>query len=239
MGLCNEKSSTNFQTLFYTNQYEQIPIVSIEQAIQPLLSLIPNIENYLKKIQLKCMHPFDGLTSDQSTSIMLYSMLWQPFDQCLYVILNSTLNTLNKINLQPWLLYIKLFFTALLHLPSVSSIIYRGSKTNLHEEYSINKIISWWDLSLCTTSLDDLKKDENLQTVFQIQSNTGKNISKHCYFELNHFVLFLPLTKFQVVDCIYQKEEKYYLVKLQEIESSIFLHSEKLNSHSSFNIFRK
>lgn len=247
MGICNEKPSTNlnvnyFQSLLFTNKYDQTPIVSIDQAIQPLISFIPNIENYIEIIKNKCLNPADGLTSDESASIMLYSMLWQPFDQCLYVILNSTLKTLDKSDIQPWLLYLKLFFTALLHLPSNALTVYRGSPTNLIEEYPLGKIITWWDLSLCSTSIDYLKKEKYLKILFSIQCNTIKNISKHCYFELNHLVLFLPLTKFQVMDCIYQEKENLHLIKLQEIQSSIFLHSNQYdfeNTPMPSNIFRR
>src|SRR5690348_11766103 len=103
MGLCNEKATNQnidyIQTLL---SIDEIPIVSIDQAIQPLISFIPNIEKYIEMVKQKCLNPADGLTSDESASIMIYSMLWQPFDQCLYYQLNSTLDILNKIKLEPW-----------------------------------------------------------------------------------------------------------------------------------------
>jgi len=246
MGLCNEKPSNNLnndylQSFLSTDEYEQIPIVSIEQAIQPLITFIPNIEIYVEMVKQKCLNPADGLTSDESASIMLYSMLWQPYDKCLHILLNSTLETLDRIQLQPWLFYLKLLFSALAHLPSNNLIIYRGSKSDLNEEYQLNKIISWSNLSLCTTSIDDLKKEQNLKIIFTIECNTVKNIQKHCYYELNNFVLILPITKFQVIEYIYQEKENLYFIKLQEIESSILLHSLKsnLNTQISLNIFQK
>jgi hypothetical protein len=215
MGLCNEKSTDlNLDT---------IPIVSIEQAIQPLISLFTNIEQYLRIVKDKCLHPSDGLTSDESASIMLYSMLWQSFDQYLYIIFHSTLQT----QVQPWLCYLKILFTALLHLPSNHLIVYRGSKTDLKEEYRLNEIILWRDLSLCTNSMEDLQSEKNLRTILTIDCQTGKNIQQHCYYQPNHFVLFLPGTKFRVVECVYQNPENLILVKLQEIESSFILHSDR------------
>ena len=86
----------------------------------------------------------DGLTSDESASIMLYSIIWQPLNECLYIILNSTLQTLDKTKLQPWLFYLKLLFTAFLHLPSDNLTVYRGNKLNLNKQYKLNDIIVWW-----------------------------------------------------------------------------------------------
>jgi hypothetical protein len=241
MGLCLEKLSTDFQSLLSNDEYKQIPLVSIEQAIQPLISLLSNIEIYVQIIKKKCLNPADGLTSDQSASIMLYSMIWQPFDQCLYVILNSTLQTLNQSKLQPWLFYLKLLFTGLLNLPSNRMTVYRGSKFDLSREYPIHNLIYWWDLSLCTSSMDYLQSDQclnrtGLRTIFIIECNTVKNIEKHCYYPCQQFQLFLPATKFQILECNYQEKENLYLIKLQEIEPSFLLHS---SNQIRSNIFQR
>jgi hypothetical protein len=236
MGLCLEKISIDFQSLLSNDEYEQIPLVSIEQAIQPLISLLPNIEIYVQMVKEKCLHPADGLTSDQSASIMLYSMLWQPFDQCLYIILNSTLQTLNESKLQPWLFYLKLLFTSLLKLPSNQITVYRGSKSDLSEEYQINHMIYWWDLSLCTSSIEYLQSDQDLRTIFIIECNTVKNIEKHCYCSLNQFRLFLPATQFQILECNYQEKENLYRIKLQEIQPSFLLHS---SNQLKSNVFQR
>jgi len=253
MGLCNEKATNinieYYQYLLSTDEYEQIPIVSIEQAIKPLIIFLPNIEIYVQMVKKKCLNPADGLTSDESASIMLYSMVWQPFDKCLYIILNSILQTLDKIKLQPWLFYLKLLFTALLHLPSNPITVYRGSKSNLNKKYQINDFILWWDLSLCTTSIEYLQSDKclgqtGIRTILTIECNTVKNIHKHCYFQSNYFVLFLPATKFQVIETINQENENLYLIKLKEIESSFLLHSlnhikSNIDTQKSLNIFRR
>jgi hypothetical protein len=187
------------------------------------------------------VEPADGLTSDQSASIMLYSMLWQPFDQCLYAVLNSTLQTLNQSKLEPWLIYLKLLFTGLLTLPSNQMTAYRGSKSDLSGQYPIHEIIYWWDLPLCTSSMEYLQSDKCLgqkgvRTIFIIECNTAKNIEKHCYDPYNQHRLFLPATKFQVIECNYQQKEKLHLIKLQEIEPSFLLNfSDQLQS----NVFQR
>ncbi|CAF4918695.1 unnamed protein product, partial [Rotaria magnacalcarata] len=66
----------------------------------------------------KCKKPADGLTHDESASIMLYSMGWEPIEQCLYFALNAALRSEDRGNLDPWYLYLKLILTALSRLPT-------------------------------------------------------------------------------------------------------------------------
>ncbi|CAF5057832.1 unnamed protein product, partial [Rotaria magnacalcarata] len=69
----------NFLTL---EGYEKMPIVSLEVAVEPLMSLLPSIQTYVRLSKQKCENPADGLTQDESASIMLCTMRWQPLDQC-------------------------------------------------------------------------------------------------------------------------------------------------------------
>jgi hypothetical protein len=209
MSICYEKTTNSdidyYKSLLSTDEYEKIPIVSIEEAIKPVIPFSPTIETYVEMVKQKCLNPADGLTSDESASIMLYSIIWQPFNECLYTILNSILQSLDKDNLQPWFLYLKLLFTALLHLPSDDLTVYRGSRINLSKQYQINDGILWWDLSLCTTSKESLDT-KAIHTIFTIKCNTVKNIHNHCYYQSDNFVLFLPGTKFQVTECLYENK---------------------------------
>lgn len=232
MGLCLEKFSANFtiDSLLTSQQYRDIPLVNIEQAIQPLVTLLPNIHIYLQLVKEKCQHSIDGLSSDQSASIMLYSMRWQPYDQCLSTILNASLQKITPNNLQPWLFYLKLLFTSLIHLPSQGLIVYRGSQTDRSEDYPMDGMISWMDLPLCTSSMEYLQSDRctggrELKSIFHIQCQTAKNIERFCYDSSSKdLFVFLPGTKFQVLDCVFQEKEKYSIIKLQEIQSSFLLH---------------
>ena len=229
MGLCLEKFSEDLtiDSLLSSHEYRDIPLLSIEQAIQPLVSLLPNIHMYLQLVKEKCHHSIDGLSSDQSASIMLYSMRWQPYDQCLYTILNASLQKLTPVNLQPWLFYLKLLFTSLIHLPSQDLIVYRGS---LSEDYPIDGIIAWMDLPLCTRSMEYLQSDRctggrELKSIFNIQCQTAKNIERFCYDNsLKDLFVFLPGTKFQILECHSLEKEKHSVIKLREIQSSFLLH---------------
>ncbi|CAF3298106.1 unnamed protein product [Rotaria sp. Silwood2] len=253
MGIYNDKpthlDTDHYKYILSIEEYKQIPIVSVEQAIEPLISLIPTIKTYVQMVKQKCLNPVDGLTSDESASIMLYSIRWQPVDECLYSVLNSILQAFDENKLQPWILYLKLLFSALVHLPSYNATVYRINKSNVSTQHKIDDIICWQDLPLCTNSIENLQTEKYLdkteiRTIFTIECNTVKNIAQHCYFQSNHFLLFLPATKFQVIKCSYQDNENLHLITLQEIEPSFLLHSvnevnSNLNKKISLNIFRR
>lgn len=110
-------------------RYEKMPLVSLEEAVLPLISILPRIENYVFIAKHRCeSESVDGLTQDQSASIMLYTMEWEPQEQCLYFVLNATLRSEDRGKLKPWFSYLKLIFTSLSRLPSSSRFVYRGVK---------------------------------------------------------------------------------------------------------------
>ncbi|CAM4924679.1 unnamed protein product [Rotaria socialis] len=253
MSTRNEKLTNpivdQYKSLLSMEEYKNIPIVSLEQAVEPLVGLMPIIQTYVQLVKRKCRNPADGLTSDESGSIMLYSIIWQPVDQCLYTVLNSILLSLNENKLQSWMLYLKLLFSALIHLPSNHATVYRGSKLNLSKYYEMDDIIFWWDLPLCTISIKYLQSEESFEkkevrTTFTIHCNTVKNIQKHCYFQSDNFLLFLPATKFQVIKCSNQYDDHLCFISLREVESSFLLHSldeAQLNLHeqTALNVFQR
>lgn len=243
MGLCNEKFVVNnlnrnyFQTILSLIKYDEIPLVTIEQAIQPLISFLPNIEIYFQLIRDQCQrHSSDLLTFDQRASIMLYTIIWQPYDQCLYFQLNSILEKSDFEQLQSWTFYLKLLFSSLIQLPSNYSIVYRASPIDLNRYYQLNQIIHWNDIYLCSNSIECIQEYSNLQTIFLIECQTIRNLQSYCYEQQKNLSVFLPGTKFQVVDCIYHQIDKHYLIKLKEIQSSDLLHSHK---EKSLNLFQR
>ncbi|CAF1551511.1 unnamed protein product, partial [Rotaria sordida] len=133
--------------------HDQKSIISLEQAVEPLISILPNLQTFVSIAKEKCENPSDGLTQDESASIMLYSMDWQPMEQCLYYVLNAILRCNDREKLKPWLLYLTLFIRALSRLPSISVIVYRQVQIGLTERYPIEKTFIWWTFSLCTLSL--------------------------------------------------------------------------------------
>jgi hypothetical protein len=229
MGACSGKRETILQNL-HTDQfipidgYEKVPLVSLELAVEPIMSLIPSIQTYVHLVKQKCENPADGLTQDQSASIMLCAIRWQPFDQCLSVVLNELLRSADRQKLKPWFLYLKLLFTALSRLPSVHRTVYRGIKLNVSEQYPKDETIVWRDFSLCTTSLDLLQSEQYLgrkdhRTIITIECKSSKDITKHLFYPSTDMILLLPAgTQFKVIHCLKQKN-KLNWIHLKEVQS--------------------
>ncbi|CAF3332213.1 unnamed protein product, partial [Rotaria sp. Silwood2] len=107
--------------------YAEEPLVSLEQAVEPLVPILPEVQSHAYVAKKRCEKPADGLTPDESASIMLYTMGWMPLEKCLYSVLNNTLRATDRQQkLIPWYLYLRLFLNALFRLPLLSTHVYRG-----------------------------------------------------------------------------------------------------------------
>ncbi|CAF4949467.1 unnamed protein product, partial [Rotaria sp. Silwood1] len=53
--------------------YENMPLVTIEEAVKPLVKIVPKVERNVHIVKENCTNPADGLTTDESASIMLYT----------------------------------------------------------------------------------------------------------------------------------------------------------------------
>ena len=97
---------------------EQEPLVSLEEACQSLENILgTELKLYITVAKANSKEPRNGLTQDESASIYLYTMGWNETENSLYAVLNQTLCSADNTKFQPWLKYLKLFFTALFKLP--------------------------------------------------------------------------------------------------------------------------
>jgi hypothetical protein len=190
--------------------YEEMPIVPLEIAVEPLVSFLPAVQTYAYAATQKCKNPpADGLTTDESASIMLYSMGWKPLDKCLYVALNAALRSVDRDKLEPWFPYLKLFLTALSRLPTTHRFVFRGVKLDLSAQYQKGKQVLWWGFSSCTTSVNVLQSESflgksGMRTMFTIECDSGKDIRKHSVFPKEDEILLLAATQFKVAGCLNQ-----------------------------------
>ncbi|CAF4419089.1 unnamed protein product, partial [Rotaria magnacalcarata] len=106
--------------------YDTVPLVSLEDAVKPLVDIVPNVERNVYVVKENCQDPEDGLTTDESASIMLYTYESILHENSLYVKLNDTLRSEQRKHLVPWFLYLRLILTALARLPSKRRSIFRG-----------------------------------------------------------------------------------------------------------------
>jgi hypothetical protein len=93
--------------------YEKQPLVSLEQAVKPIIPFIPDLGEMVWTVEQNCQHPHDHLSTDESASIMLNTLEWMPRESSFYFILNNTLRSQNRNELLPWFLYLRLFISAL------------------------------------------------------------------------------------------------------------------------------
>ena len=208
--------------------YENEPLVSLEKAVEPLVSILPEIQDYVYIAKQRCDPvPADGLTQDQSASIMVYSMEWEPHEECLFFALNSTLRAEDRRKLKPWFSYLKLILTALDRIPSTRHFVYRGVKMDLSKQYPLGKTFVWWGFSSCTLSVGVLENEQFLgktgeRTMFTIDCQSGKDISRHSYYQSEEEILLLAARQFVVKSCL-QLAPSLHMIQLLETESPVSL----------------
>ncbi|CAF4667700.1 unnamed protein product, partial [Rotaria sp. Silwood2] len=151
---------------------------------------------------------------------MLYTMGWEPLNKCLYFALNNILRSPERQQkLRPWYLFMRLFLSALLRLPALPKIAYRGVKLDLSKRYIEGKTIVWWGFSSCTTTVGVLKSELFLgttgdRTIFTLQCQSARDIRQHSYYPVEDEVLLMAATQFKVVSCLDQGN--LHIVQLEE-----------------------
>jgi hypothetical protein len=98
--------------------YEKETVKSLDDACESLKDLFDQkLKEYITIAKMNSTDPKDGLSSDESAAIQLYTMEWDVHDKSLYMVLNRTLRAVDRNKLRPWFKYLKLLLTALFKLP--------------------------------------------------------------------------------------------------------------------------
>jgi hypothetical protein len=203
--------------------YEKMPLVSLEEAIQPLIPSMSAIEQMAYITKQRCLKSTSShLSVDQSAAIMLYTMEWAPKEESVYFILNKCLRNEDRQSLTPWFLYLKLFFSALSLLPSSSRTVYRGVKHDLKHKYKKGEKIVWWGFSSCTRTMDVLSNEAFMgpsgnRTLFAIECQSGKDIQEYSYFKKESEVLLPAAREFQV-ESVFPQAGGLTMIQLKETE---------------------
>jgi len=203
--------------------YEKKPLVTLEEAIEPITQYVPDVERMAHVAKMNCSDPpADNLSLDESASIMLYSMEWEPQEECLYHVLNGTLRSENRKILTPWFLFLKLILTAFARLPSSHRFVYRGIKRDMRKDFPEGSTIIWWGFSSCTSTMGVLKNEQFLgstgvRTLFNIECTSGKDIRHHSNFQSEDEILLPPGRQFKVISCLDQSGG-LYIIQLKEVE---------------------
>ncbi|CAF3980114.1 unnamed protein product [Adineta steineri] len=196
--------------------YENYPLVSLEEAVEPLKSLLHDLDVMVMISKRNSRKPKDGLTIDESAAIHLYTLQWDESQDSLYFLLNRTLRSARRNDLKPWFSYLKLFLTALHKLPSIKSTIWRGVRGDASKDYDEDVI--WWGLSSCTETMkvmEDFIGTSDVRTLFLIESTDGKAIINHSHFEEENEIVLMPGTYFRIVDK-WSPAQDLYIVHLRQ-----------------------
>ncbi|CAF3372500.1 unnamed protein product [Rotaria socialis] len=202
--------------------YEKAPLVTLEEAVKLLVDIVPKVERNVFVVKQNCEEPEDGLTSDESASIMLYTYESKPQKDSLYAKLNEALRSEQRDNLTPWFLYLRLIMTALARLPSQYCNVVRGINGNLWSEYPKGKTFIWWGFSSCTSSVDVLENEQFFgktgdRTLFQIECITARDIKNHSFYQTEEELLLLPARQLQVKACL-NSGHGLHIIQLKELK---------------------
>jgi hypothetical protein len=211
--------------------FSNYPLVSLEEAVEPLISIVHDVKRRASIAKEGFTNSSDDLSPDESASIALYTMEWEPYTSSLYYILNSTMRSEDREELQPWFLYLKLIFTGLSRLPSLCLPVYRTLKLDTeieYEKYQEGRDIIWWGFSSCTTNKNISQKQHFLtpigtRTLFIIECFNGKDIGPHSYNKNDQEILLLPATEFRVVRCDRRRDDLHKIYMKQVEPKSVLL----------------
>ena len=104
---------------------------------------------------------------------------------------------------------------------SQDTLVWRGVRENLSDLYPQGKEFAWWALSSCTASINVLESPNYLgksgaRTMFSIQTNKGKLIRAHSYFENEDEILLPPGMYLRVIGVLNPAED-LHIIQLREI----------------------
>ncbi|CAF1389981.1 unnamed protein product [Adineta steineri] len=204
------------QVLLPISGYAKEPLLPLEVALQPISKLLDDLDMMVYTAKRNSKTPADGLTTNESAAIHLYTMQWKEPNLSLYTKLNSILRSERREPLKPWFRYMKLILTALYKLPSVKGVVWRGVRGDLSDQYNDDHI--WWGFSSCTESMAVMKQfvgNSGVRTLFNIECINGKAIQAHSFFKKENEILLLPGTYMRVVSK-WSPAKDLYIIQLRE-----------------------
>ncbi|CAF1639980.1 unnamed protein product [Adineta ricciae] len=192
------------QICFRVDDEYRLTGISLEDAVKPLTNLIPEIVEKAKHAKCNCENPSDGLSSDESAAIYLFSMRWQPVEQCLYFVLNKTLREQNDAQLHVSKLYLRLLLAALNRLPSTRITFHQDIEHERTRRLRKDHLLVFWDFTFCSLSTPLPRKLKQIsfytktRTTFSFECRNAKFIERHSCDRSQNEYLLLP-TQFQLV----------------------------------------
>ena len=203
------------------------PLLPLRQALDPLISQIDELDEFIKIAKDACHYPSDhGLTREESASIYLYTMAGG--EQCFYRVLNAALRNKDRSTLVPWHGYIKLFETALKKLPNLRMSLWRGVNRKMSQNLQEDEKLTWWSFTSCSSAVNVVKPFLGpMSTLLMVEAKNGKDISAYSNFPDEKEVILGLGTRLRTVSkpLKYSSLDVIHLVELSDEnkeESSTF-----------------
>ncbi|CAF4391012.1 unnamed protein product [Rotaria sp. Silwood2] len=188
----------NDKKLRHIDDCKDESILSIDLALQSVLSIVDRLDHYIEDAKRSRHYPSDhGLTEDESVAIYLYANDWN--DQSLNKVLNNTLQSEDHTALQSWLSFLKLFNAALEKLSTVHNTVWRGLTIDAAEKLNENEDLILCSVISCSSSrtiIEHLLDDKSV--LCSIKSFSAKNIQGYTSKNEEDEVILLPGTRLRV-----------------------------------------
>ncbi|CAF1190529.1 unnamed protein product [Didymodactylos carnosus] len=199
--------------------YWAYQLVSIDEALRSFMSEINELKRSVKEAKKYCTYPSEHkLTRDESAALFLYTM--EAGEHSFYRILNQILRNEDRNQVKPWFSYLKLFDTALHKLPKVKGNVWRAVPGNVTSSYKTDRILNWWSISSCSTSVDVVKaflKPDQEATLFMIEAADGRNLAGYTMYPNEKEVILGVGTQLRVKNIGF-KHGNLHVVHLEEIK---------------------
>lgn len=196
--------------------YRNAPLVSLEEAVNGLLSKVLGLDEQVKWAKKRCHFPSEhGLTKDESAAIYLYTM--EGGVENFYEIINNALRSRDRPALKPWIPYLKLFTTAIEKLPLVRGNIWRGIRENVTNLFKRDEEFTWWSINSCSSDIDVVQQFLSTDgTLFLIEALNGRKVSGYSHIPNENEIILGPGTQLTVVGGSLISSGGLHIVHLRE-----------------------
>jgi hypothetical protein len=192
--------------------YQDLPVLTLEEATEKLISLVPGVVDYVSTAKKQCNRSSTLLTWDESAAIYIYSMRIPFFSR-----LNDTLRAENRDALKPWFAFLKLFINALEKLPSTKGTIWRGVAGDVSSIFTDGDVHIWWSVNSCSMDLKVVERYLDVTgTVFAIDTIYGKDISAFSTFPEEQEIVLMPGTHVSAKCLPLNFESRFFIIHLKE-----------------------
>lgn len=206
-------------------------LLSLEEAIEPICNLLPELKRFARLAKRHCTYPNEhDLTKDEAAAIYLYTM--DMSDETRFTRrLNETLRAENRSDVRPWFPYLKLLDSAVSKLPTFKGIVWGGTNTDVSQAFKSNEKITWWSITSCSTTVSVIQSffgTSTQSTLFKIECVNGKSIEAYTCYPNENEIILMPGSTFQTISDPLNYDDGIHIVQLKETSDEDEQHQEAI-----------